>query len=57
MFADIRQLSFGFGEPDNDLHDIFNVRWVLIDGVLQALDGPNFGDSFTGISRMGWAWL
>jgi len=45
------------GEPDTDLHDIVNVRWLMIDGVLQPLDGPGFGDSFSGVSRMGWAWM
>ncbi len=45
------------GEPDNDLTAVREVRWLMIDGVLQALDGPNLGDSLTGVTRMAWAWM
>jgi imidazolonepropionase-like amidohydrolase len=43
------------GEPDRDLRELAALRWLMIDGVLQELNGPRLGSSIAGRVALGWA--
>jgi imidazolonepropionase-like amidohydrolase len=45
------------GRPDENLPDIRRVRLVMIDGVVQSLDGPSVMEILAGAWRVGWATL
>jgi imidazolonepropionase-like amidohydrolase len=45
------------GRPDENLQDIRRVRLVMIDGVVQSLDGPSAMEILAGAWRLGWATL
>lgn len=44
------------GKPDENLRDIVNVKFVMIDGVVQQ-DGPRTGEQIAAAFSIGWAWL